>query len=91
MKDLRQFFMEDTLEENRLSCLYNHGESGAKFQTVGGLLTQCGLSQEEILSTFINMPLYDSPNWGRQDLREQVAGFHAGSKLENVLITTSQV
>lgn len=88
MQNLRSFFMESFLEENRFQARFNLGESGGKARTAGEILTKSSLSPAEISEKFLNIKLNDSPNWGRWDLREIVASFHPGAKSENVLITT---
>ncbi len=88
MKQLRTFFMEDFLENHRFQSKYNLGESGGHPRTVQELLTESAFSEKEIFSEFWNMKLNDSPNRGRDDLREIVSSFHPGSTKENVLITT---
>ncbi len=88
MKNLRTFFMEDPLENNRFKAKFNLGESGGRPRTVQELLTLSDLSEEKIVQEFLKISLCDSPNWGRPDLREIVSRMHAGSKVENVLITT---
>lgn len=88
MRPLRTFFMEDYLESFRFTARYNLGESGARPTTVAELLLGSGLTPEHASAQFLGTLLRDSPNWGREDLRERVASFHPGASRENVLITT---
>ena len=88
MKTLNTFYMEDWLERNRFEALYNLGESGGKAQNVSELLLNSNLSETQATDIFLKTKLHDSPNWGREDLRDLVAKFHSGAEIENVLITT---
>ena len=88
MKPLRKFFIEDSLEQNRFHCPYNLGESGGPARTVAQLMTLSELPLETVSQNFLNIKLCDSPNWGRDDLREIVASLHPGATKDNVLITT---
>ncbi len=88
MKTFRKFFMEDSLEDNRFEASFNLGESGGRARSVKELLTLSGLSTDQISEQFLNICLRDSPNWGRDDLRNIVAQMHPGASLNNVLITT---
>ena len=88
MKPLRKFFMEDDLEQNRFSAKYTLGESGGRVRTVSELLLQSGLDMQNIQEIFLNTKLCDSPNWGRDDLRQIISAMHPGSNKDNVLITT---
>lgn len=88
MKALRTFFMEDWLETFRLKTKYNMGESGGRFRTTKDLILHSGYSEKEAFAEIMNMPLYDSPNRGREDLRKLVATMHPGAHIDNVLITT---
>ncbi len=84
---LRTFFMEEHLARIRLERL-NMGESGARALTVSDLLQGAGLSPAAISAAVLELNLRDSPNWGRDDLRDAVARVHPGAQRENVLITT---
>ncbi|HWO24176.1 MAG TPA: pyridoxal phosphate-dependent aminotransferase [Kofleriaceae bacterium] len=84
---VREFFMEEYLESIRLER-FNLGESGARSVTVEELLTGVGLAREQIAQGFLAMELRNSPNWGRDDLRDRVAALHPGATREDVLITT---
>jgi N-succinyldiaminopimelate aminotransferase len=84
---VRAFFMEEYLERIRLER-FNMGESGARSLTTEELLVGVGLSREQIAREFLAMELRNSPNWGRDDLRDSVAALHPGARRENVLITT---
>ncbi len=88
MKELRDFFMEDWLEQNRFSAKYNLGESGGRAKSISEILLQSGLAKSAAQKEFLDIVLHDSPNWGRTDLRECVSLFHSHSTLSNVLITT---
>ncbi|MBX9704262.1 MAG: hypothetical protein K2X39_08930, partial [Silvanigrellaceae bacterium] len=88
MDDLHPFYMEDYLESNRFHARYNLGESGNTALTVQEILTGSLLSPEEISQGFTRLLLRDSPNWGRDDLRDLIAHFHPGAHRENVLLTT---
>ena len=85
---LRTFFMEDHLEASRFTARFNLGESGSWPTTVGELLLGAGMTEAEAARELLAMPLCDSPNWGREELRARVAGLHAGCAAEDVLITT---
>ena len=85
--NFREFLMEDHLESFRFKK-YNLGESGASARSTYELLSGSGLSSNEINTQFSSIVLRDSPNWGRDDLRECVAKIHPGASIENVLITT---
>lgn len=84
---LRTFFMEEYLEAIRLER-FNLGESGARSLTVSELLGGVGLGAEEISRTFVEMSLRNSPNWGRDDLRDAVAAMHPGATRNEVLVCT---
>ena len=88
MKSLPLFKMEQWLEEHRFSAHFNMGESGARPRTVGELLRLSGVKDEHSAQLFLNMPLHDSPNWGRSDLRQLIAQMHPGADIDNILITT---
>jgi N-succinyldiaminopimelate aminotransferase len=88
MKALRPFYMEHDLETHRFHSTYNLGESGGRPRTVEDLLISSGLSKEHATETFFQTKLWDSPNWGRDDLRDVVASLHPGATRDNVLITT---
>ncbi len=87
VQSFRVFIMEEYLESIRLERL-NMAESGARSVTIGELLLGVGLDRETIARTFLDMSLANSPNWGRDDLRDLVARLHPGARRENVLITT---
>jgi aspartate/methionine/tyrosine aminotransferase len=80
--------MEDWLEEWRLKARYDLGESGHRSRTVGELLAGAGIAPEQAAQAFLSMPLHDSPNRGRADLRQLVSSFHEGASADDVLITT---
>jgi aspartate/methionine/tyrosine aminotransferase len=80
--------MEDWLETWRHKATFNLGESGHAPICTRELLKRCGLSNEEAADLLLDLPLYDSPNWGRADLREHIAALHPGAQLQNVLVTT---
>lgn len=88
MKPLRNFFMEDYLENFRFQSEFNLGESGGWPRTTQELLLSSGLQQEKACDIFLNTKLFDSPNRGRADLRELVSKMHPGSTEDNILITT---
>lgn len=88
MKDFRTFFMEDWLETFRFQSKYNLGESGGRPRPIKELLTLSDIPIDDAVQTFLNMKLCDSQNYGRNDLREIIANFHPGAKVNNVLITT---
>lgn len=88
MKPLRTFFMEDWLETFRFKSQYNLGESGGRPRTVKQLLNYSGFAENEAYSEIMDMSLQDSPNRGRNDLRQIIANMHPGASVENVLITT---
>lgn len=79
--------MEEYLEGIRLER-FNMSESGARFVTTEELLLGVGLTREQIAHEFLAMDLRNSPNWGRDELRDSVAALHPGAQRENVLITT---
>ncbi|WGL59650.1 pyridoxal phosphate-dependent aminotransferase [Pigmentibacter sp. JX0631] len=88
MKALRPFFMEDWLESFRNKAVFNMGESGGRPRTVKELLEESGYSENSSFTEIMNLPLFDSPNRGREDLRKLVADMHSSTSTENVLITT---
>ncbi|APJ03603.1 pyridoxal phosphate-dependent aminotransferase [Silvanigrella aquatica] len=88
MKALRTFFMEDWLESFRFQAKFNLGESGGRPKVVQELLSLSGVSKQNSTDTFLQMKLCDSPNRGRDDLRQLVANMHPGANIDNVLITT---
>lgn len=88
MKPLRNFFMEDYLENFRFQSEFNLGESGGWPRSTQDLLVSSGLTQEKACEIFLNTKLFDSPNRGRDDLRELVSKMHPGSTKGNILITT---
>lgn len=88
MKALRPFFMEDWLESFRNKALFNMGESGGRARTVKELLEQSGYLENSSFAEIMNLPLSDSPNRGREDLRKLIADMHNGATPENILITT---
>ncbi|KAB8033717.1 pyridoxal phosphate-dependent aminotransferase [Fluviispira multicolorata] len=88
MKALNTFIMEDWLETYRFNSRFNLGESGGSPRHVKDLLLGSDLTEEQASQIFLNTILCDSPNRGRDDLRNLIADFHPGSTRENVLITT---
>ncbi|MCA2960835.1 MAG: aminotransferase class I/II-fold pyridoxal phosphate-dependent enzyme [Silvanigrellales bacterium] len=80
--------MESWLEEWRFKARYNLGESGHRARTVEEFLRGAGVSAEEASRRFLATPLCDSPNRGRDDLRDAIAAIHPGATRENVLVTT---
>lgn len=84
---VRTFFMEEYLESIRLERC-NLGESGARSLTVAELLQGVGLTRDEIAADLLDVSLRNSPNWGRDDLRDAVAAIHPGATRDNVLVTT---
>lgn len=85
----RSFFMEDALEHGRFQARFNAGESGGPPQSLSQILTQIpGTRPEEASKALLDMPLSDSPNHGRDDLRDAIAVLHPGAHRENVLVTT---
>lgn len=88
MKPLRTFLMEEILEASRHTARHNLVESGSRNSTLAELLIGAGLTRETAARELLATSLRDSPNWGRGDLRALVAGFHPGSRPEDVLITT---
>jgi aspartate/methionine/tyrosine aminotransferase len=88
MKPLKTFFMEDFLENNRFQAQFNLGESGGRARTVQEILSLSDLSTEEGTKKFFSLTLCDSPNRGRNDLRQLIANFHPGASIDNVLVTT---
>ena len=85
---LRPFLMESWLEEWRFKARYNLGESGHRARTVEEFLCDAGVSAEEASRRFLATPLFDSPNRGREDLRDAIAAIHPRATRENVLVTT---
>jgi aspartate/methionine/tyrosine aminotransferase len=85
---LRTFFMEDFLEGSRFRARFNLGESGARHATVRELLAGSGVSDAAASDAFLGTLLRDSPNWGRDDLRDRIAAMHPGATREDVLVTT---
>jgi aspartate/methionine/tyrosine aminotransferase len=85
---LRTFFMEDHLESSRFVARYNLGESGSWPSTFGELALGTGLDEASAARAVLGMSLRDSPNWGNAELRDRIAGLHAGSTAGEVLVTT---
>jgi aspartate/methionine/tyrosine aminotransferase len=86
--ELRTFFMEDFLEGSRFRARFNLGESGARHSTVGEVLAGARVSDAEAARVFLGTLLRDSPNWGRDDLRDRIAALHPGASRDDVLVTT---
>jgi aspartate/methionine/tyrosine aminotransferase len=85
----RNFLMEDALEEGRFQARFNAGESGGPPQNLAQIISQIpGVSAENASRTLLEMPLHDSPNHGRADLRAAIASLHPGALPNNVLVTT---
>src|SRR5690348_784338 len=84
MNPFRKFFMEDFLEFNR-DITYNLAESGMMPRKLRNVLSALS---PEALEELKDISFADSPNWGRDDLRELVANMHPGADISNVLITT---
>lgn len=80
--------MEHWLETHRQSARFNLGESGHAARTVGHLVTLSGWDAAQASDYFLSQSLSDSPNWGRLDLRMQIAAMHPGACADNVLVTT---
>lgn len=80
----REFFIEDRLEKYRLNVSCNLGESGLRNFTVGDIFNKINLPIESLN----NLSLADSPNRGRQDLREEIASLYENVSSEQVLITS---
>jgi len=80
----REFFIEDRLESYRNHCRVNLGESGFHAFKMGEILQLAGVTWEELNE----IPLYDSPNQGRQDFREEIASLYPGVDAEEVLVCT---
>lgn len=87
MESLRTFFMEEILEEGRF-LRFNMGESGFRSLSIKELLSLLDIPKDDVLEEFLGLSLRDSPNWGRADLREEVAKIHPGAQKANVLMTT---
>lgn len=88
-KKFRSFFMEDALEHGRFHAKFNAGESGGPAQSLSQIVAQIpGLTSEKASRALLDMPLSDSPNHGRADLRDAIAALHPGAQRENVLVTT---
>lgn len=86
------FQMEGPLESGRFGSRWNAGESGGPAQTLSSVLknhaTVHGLDPAALLQELAQVSLADSPNHGREDLRQHVARLHPGASAANVLITT---
>ena len=80
----RDFFIEERLEKYRLSVSCNLGESGLRNFTLGEILNQLKISNEELGK----ISLADSPNNGREDLRIEIANLYENISPDQVLITT---
>ncbi|WP_109019149.1 pyridoxal phosphate-dependent aminotransferase [Leptospira kobayashii] len=80
----REFFIEERLESYRTNCFCNLGESGFHPMDLGQAMSYAGLGREEMLS----IPLNDSPNRGRADLRQEIAKLYPGVSPDEVLVTT---
>lgn len=83
-----EFLMENDLENHRLSSQFNLGESGNLWNSPQSLFHQLGLNSNILSQEFLELPLYDSANWGHLELRQLIAKWHPGSEVENVLVTT---
>lgn len=84
---LRTFFMEEHLEAIRLER-FNLSASGARSLTVSELVGGVGLTDDAIARNVLDMSLRDSPNWGRDDLRDAIAALHPGATRKEVLVCT---
>lgn len=80
----REFFIEERLESYRTNCFCNLGESGFHPMDLGQAIAYAGLGTDELFS----IPLNDSPNRGRSDLRQEIAKLYPGVSPEEVLVTT---
>jgi aspartate/methionine/tyrosine aminotransferase len=80
----REFFIEERLEAYRNHCKCNLGESGYHAFSTGEILDLAGVSFDELRE----IPLYDSPNSGREDLRAEIAKLYPGVSREEVLVCT---
>lgn len=81
---LGEFLIEDRLEKYRLTANCNLGESGLRNFTLSQLLRDLEMEASELEPLSLN----DSPNRGREDLREAVAELYPGITKNEVLITT---
>jgi|GEM_PF-620021 len=88
MKRLRTFLMEDHLEAHRFTARFNLGESGGRPRIMKEFVEGAGLDARAASDMFLSLSLRDSPNWGRDDLRDSIAALHPGATRENVLVTT---
>jgi len=68
----------------RNRCICNLGESGYHAFSTGEILDLAQLSERELRS----IPLCDSPNNGREDLRQEIAKLYPGVSANEVLICT---
>ncbi|WCL48632.1 pyridoxal phosphate-dependent aminotransferase [Leptospira sp. GIMC2001] len=81
----REFFIEDRLEKFRLESVCNLGESGVRNFDLDSLLNALDIP----ISSLGKIPLHDSPNSGRQDLREEIANLYDTNVTpDNILVTT---
>ncbi len=80
----REFFIEDRLERYRNTSFCNAGESGFHPYSLDDVVQITGFS----MTDFLGLSLQDSPNSGREDLREEIANLYPGLTSENVLVTT---
>lgn len=80
----REFFIEDRLEKYRLEAECNLGESGFRNFTLGDICNSLEISFDELKS----ISLADSPNRGREDLREEISQLYENITSEEILITT---
>ncbi|TGL58092.1 aminotransferase class I/II-fold pyridoxal phosphate-dependent enzyme [Leptospira ognonensis] len=80
----RQFFIEERLELYRNHCQCNLGESGYHAFTLGEVMDLAQVTVEDLRE----IPLYDSPNQGREDLRAEIASLYPGVSANEVLIST---
>lgn len=90
LSTLAPFYMEDDLEAGRLTARFNALESGGPPLSLGEVLDCVAPdeSRRECLEALASISLRDSPNRGRDDLRDHIARLHPGAQRHNVLVTT---
>lgn len=82
--ELREFFIENWLEQNRLQTSCNLGESGFRNYFLKDLFHNLSIDLEE----FFKISLADSSNLGDLRLRKKIAELYPDTSFENILVTT---
>ena len=83
---IREFAVEQWMNEHEQTCRYNLAETCVRSLTAGELLDLSG-RREEVLAELAAIPLTYGPIPGSPRLRGLVADLYAGQEPDNVLIT----